>query len=84
MKKLILLSLAAVMIAGCVKRNKEGEPILDKHYNETSVDNPHLEIIDSCEYICWNYRMAHKGNCRFCEERRNQELRELIKELKEK
>lgn len=40
--------------------------------------------IDSCEYICSHYRFAHKGNCKYCAERRKQELKELIEELKKK
>ena len=43
-------------------------------------------IIDSCEYINRGVYggavLVHKGNCKFCAERRKQELKELIKELK--
>ena len=48
-------------------------------------------IIDSCEYVRSSSCLAHKGNCRFCEERdsikwekRKKELEELIINLKEK
>ena len=43
-------------------------------------------VYDSCEYVISNVtdRMAHKGNCRFCKERRQKELEELIIKLKEK
>ena len=54
-------------------------------------------IVDSCEYIVKTIDvspgsrtatqsgyLAHKGNCRFCEERRKQELESLVKQLKEK
>ena len=43
----------------------------------------HVIIIDSCEYIVYHEYtaatagygyMAHKGNCKFCEERRKKEL----------
>ena len=44
----------------------------------------HLYDIDSCEYIAWAGGVAHKGNCRFCKERRQKELKELIEQLKEK
>lgn len=40
--------------------------------------------IDSCEYIRGSNRLAHKGNCRFCKERRQKELKELVEQLKEK
>lgn len=36
---------------------------------------------DYCE-ICGT--LAHKGNCRFCAERRKQELESLVEQLKEK
>jgi hypothetical protein len=43
--------------------------------------------IDSCEYIgtaSANSRdlFSHKGNCRFCKERRQKELKELVEQLK--
>lgn len=54
-------------------------------------------VVDNCEYIIKtiNYNkgyhsatqsgyLAHKGNCRFCAERRKQELKELVEQLKEK
>ena len=31
-------------------------------------------VIDSCEYIEGFSRLAHKGNCKFCAERRKTEL----------
>lgn len=41
-------------------------------------------VIDSCEYIRGAHKLAHKGNCRFCKERRQKELKELVKQIKEK
>lgn len=54
-------------------------------------------IVDSCEYIVKTIDvapgafsatqsgyLAHKGNCRFCVERRKQELKELVEQLKGK
>ena len=38
-------------------------------------------IIDSCEYIRGPHKLAHKGNCRFCKERRQKELKKLIEQL---
>lgn len=40
-------------------------------------------IIDSCEYISGYNKIAHKGNCRFCKEHRQKELKELVEQLKE-
>ena len=78
MKKIILLALTSLMMVGCIKNGK--------------VDRSDFVIVelDSCECICWNNRMAHKGNCRFCEERdsikwekRKKGLEELVKKLKD-
>jgi hypothetical protein len=70
MKKLILLALLAVIMVGCVKTKENGEPIVSDYYRQHSVDNPYLQVLDSCEYVCWNGRMAHKGKCKFCEAQR--------------
>ena len=74
MKKIALLALTALMMVGCVKDGK--------------VDRSEFIIaeLDSCEYIKWNasYGYQHKGNCRFCEQRRQKEMEELVIKLKEK
>ena len=79
MKKIILLALAALMMAGCAE--KRTQPI-ELHEMNTY-------IVDSCEYVGRGIGsqagiLAHKGNCKFCAERRKQELKELVEELKEK
>lgn len=78
MKKIILLALTALMMVGC-------------DYNpERNIDTKaegiiyRTIIIDSCEYIRGNNKLAHKGNCRFCKERKQKELEELVNKLKEK
>ena len=74
MKKIILLALTALVIAGC---SLEGQDV-------SSVYN--ICVIDSCEYVVisgFSYP-THKGNCRFCKERRQRELEELVEQLKEK
>lgn len=41
--------------------------------------------MDSCEYLLrvsfYQGYLAHKGNCRFCKERRQKELKELVSKL---
>ena len=78
MKKLILLALTALVMVGC----EDSKPI--------KIDNSYkIIIIDSCEYI--ETRISgyvsgsfplHKNNCRFCKERRQKELKELVEQLK--
>jgi len=77
MKKLILLALMAIMMAGCDKVKKEvSSPLVNDYYK--------VLTIDSCEYVADGYRLAHKGNCRFCKERRQKELEELVIRIKGK
>ena len=72
MKKLLFI--AAVLLCSCTR-----EPRTVKNVGGTSFD---VVEVDSCEYIigCAGYKgyMAHKGNCKYCEQRRNHEL-EIIR-----
>ena len=76
MKKIILLVLTALMMAGCsdVKYTK----------HQTTTQEVGVFEYDSCEYITIYHGVSHKGNCRFCKERRQKELEELAIKLKEK
>ena len=74
-KKIILLALTALMMIGCGDyKGGKGRPALIGYSN--------IEI-DSCQYIVGYNVLAHKGNCRFCKERRQKELKEVVKQLKE-
>ena len=74
MKKLLLLALTALMVVGCGEYQGKG--------NSALVGYSDIEI-DSCQYIVGYNVLAHKGNCRFCKERRQKELEELVIKLKE-
>ena len=82
MKKIILLALTALMMVGCDTRMPDGT-------YRVSLDSYRVYVIDSCEYLGLlnsgngNF-IAHKGNCNFCKERRQKELKELVEQLKEK
>ena len=85
-KKIILLALTAWMIVGCEETKTK-----EYRYNVSDINIPNFDrssdcvvIIDSCEYVHMWKRLAHKGNCRFCKERRQKELEELVIKLKEK
>lgn len=77
MKKLLLLAFPLMMV-GC------------DHNSERNIDTKTESIIygtiiiDSCEYIRGFDKLAHKGNCRFCKERRQKEMKELVEQLKGK
>ena len=77
MKKFILLALTALMVVGCGDyQGKNQDSIAVTGYSDVE--------IDSCQYIIGYMVLAHKGNCRFCKERRQKELEELVIKLKEK
>jgi hypothetical protein len=78
-KKIILLALSALMMVGCEKSsNKTKQEKIDEMFAERTF------VVDSCEYISFWKSSTHKGNCRFCKERRQKELEELVIKLKEK
>ena len=79
MKKLLLLALTAMMMVGCDQQ---------QYANDITKDDFGVCVYDSCEYLiaAHGYKgfLAHKGNCKFCAERRKQELKELVEQLKDK
>lgn len=77
-RNLILLALTTLMVVGCDEQNPDGS------YNTSRSLMLETLVIDSCEYISGFNRLAHKGNCRFCTERRRKELKEIVEQLKEK
>lgn len=67
MKK-ILFILATVLLCSCEKTTTV--------YSKSNLPWQVVEI-DSCEYIKDGYRLAHKGNCKYCRERN----REMVKDI---
>ena len=65
-------------MVGCSNK----EPIPNKSENMEKVWGAYTCEIDSCEYIKHGHGLAHKGNCRFCAERRKQEIKELMEEIR--
>lgn len=86
MKKIILLALTVLMMVGCEYKSDV------QTVEEARLNGFYIVISDSCEYlrkdVSEGYQgygyFAHKGNCRFCKERRQKELEELVIKLKEK
>lgn len=79
MKKLILLALLAVIMAGCGSDIK-----YTKH--QTTTQSVGVFEYDSCEYITIYQGVSHKGNCKYCAQRdsikwekRKAEIVELLK-----
>ena len=89
MKNIILLALTALMVVGCNENELTG---ITTHANEGIKNKPirrgMIIDIDSCQYVVCDayggWAFVHHNNCRFCAERRKQELKELVEQLKEK
>lgn len=79
MKKIILLALTALIMVGCESQDDAAKIEEAKRFNGYNI-----VVIDSCEYVHHFHRLAHKGNCRFCKERRQKELEELVEQIKKK
>ena len=79
-KKITLLALTILMMSSCYNQNDIAKSVEEGDFG--------VCIYDSCEYLIRVSNsegyLAHKGNCRFCKERRQKELEELIIKLKEK
>ena len=69
MKKIIVLALLTMIMVGCEDSNS---------INTSNSFYYNTVIIDSCEYVEGYYRLAHKGNCRFCAERNKRMVREQV------
>ena len=74
MKKIALLALTALIMVGCNSMKKE--------YNRSYENDYETIYIDGCEYIREKFYyhdapLTHKGNCKFCAERRKKELDSL-------
>lgn len=86
MKKLLLLALTTIMMVGCKYRTTA------EIEEAKRLSGFNIVVIDSCEYLIkesargytgYGY-FAHKGNCKYCAERRKQKLKELVEQLKDK
>ena len=81
MNILFFLSLFFCMLSSCANEtdySKTKYKPTDKNYTAIGTDaqNYVIIVIDSCEYVKGYYRLAHKGNCRFCKERNENEAGE--------
>jgi len=74
MKKILLLSFI-ISFTGCSASVERDTELCNENY--------HTVIIDSCEYLSLirNYDLTHKGNCKFCAERRKKEITEILEQL---
>ena len=82
MKKIILaIVLLTAMAVSCDNKNADGTWNVEYSNSPGMCSNPTVIVIDSCEYIKWGYGLTHKGNCKFCEERRRQEKETMLEDI---
>lgn len=77
MKQITTITLILFLSVGCVIKTNQPSPIkVVKDNTDHLIDYDDVLVIeyDSCEYVrfdggerCWG---GHKGNCKFCEQRR--------------
>lgn len=75
MKKIIALALLTTMMVGCEENTSN-----DRNYATDERGYAYkVSVIDSCEYICTSsYKLAHKGNCKYCAERNKKMIKAQI------
>ena len=79
MKKL-LIALSVFLLTTLVGCTTNPDAILPVE-GEQATAKCHVVVIDSCEYIKWNYGLSHKGNCKFCAERRQKEYEAFLEDI---
>lgn len=85
-QKTFILVFVILMIVGCYK----AEAYHSKQLNFVGDYKIKTVVYQGCEYVVMDshYQLrsviTHKGNCRFCKERRQEELKELVEHFKEK
>ena len=78
MKKLLIV--LSVILATLVSCTTNTDAILPVEGDQVT-GKCHVVVIDSCEYIKWNYGMSHKGNCKFCKQRREKEYEAFLEDI---
>lgn len=80
MKK-VLFPLAVVILTACCAENKKEPTNISVDYTYTGSSTFKMIMIDSCEYIIGYKKMAHKGKCKFCAERRKREMQSIVEQI---
>lgn len=87
MKKIIFTFLVFVVM-GCTPTTHEQANVrISTKVTDAPVVSPSFYrfrtiTIDGCEYLMYDSRMiVHKGNCKFCEQRRKAEMQCLINKI---
>ena len=79
----LAISISALVSSCNFNDNRNLDGSYKVSYKESSVapSTPRVIVIDSCEYILWNYGLTHKGNCKYCAERRRKEYEAFLEDI---
>lgn len=86
MKKIVLLALTAIIMVGCYEAKAYYEKQIDlvSDYEPTTIEYSGCEYVVVQSYWKKHLTITHKGNCRFCAERRRHELQSIVEQFKTK
>lgn len=86
MKKIIFAFLVFIL-TGCTTRQEFPNEVINTTASITPVANMSnyrikVVVLDGCEYLNYDNKVVvHKGNCKFCEQRRKEEMQYLINKI---
>lgn len=70
MKKILFILVTVLLLSSCEKTTTV-------YSNKGHLPWRVVEI-DSCEYILDHYMLAHKGNCKYCQERNRKMIKDIL------
>ena len=81
MKTLIYIFLSLILISCNARENIKNyiKNLPEEKIIRVNSVNYKIITIDSCEYVKTINQLAHKGNCKYCAERRKKELEEYVR-----
>ena len=69
---LTIIMMIYIAISGDIQAKRIDHESIQVPISNGIASGYHTIVIDSCEYIEAFNKLAHKGNCRFCAERRRE------------
>lgn len=84
----MIFAFLVFILTGCTTRQEFPNEVINTTASSASVVNMSnyrikVVVLDGCEYLMYDNRMVvHKGNCKFCEQRRKEEMQCLINKIK--
>lgn len=83
----MIFAFLVFILTGCTTRQEFPNEVINTTVSSAPVVNMSnyrikVVVLDGCEYLMYDNRMVvHKGNCKFCEQRRKEEMQCLINKI---